>query len=128
MEVVFRVAAVAVTASVFTVLLRREAGELSLLLAVTACAVVLGMVFSQLSGLMALLRRLMDAAEVDSALVEPLLKTVAVSIVTAVTAGVARDAGQSSIATVVQLAGSLVALCLAVPLIEAALHLVEELL
>lgn len=128
MEVIVRVAAVAVTASVCAVLLRRQAGELAVLLAVGACAVVMWMVLSQLTALVALLRRLMDAAQVDSALVEPLFKTVAVSIVTAVTAGVARDAGQSSIATVVQFAGALVALCLAAPLVEAALRLLEGML
>lgn len=128
MEVIFRVAAVAVTASVCAVLLRRQTGELAVLLAVMACAVVLWLVLGRLETVITLLRRLTDLAEVDSVLVEPLLKTVAVSIVTALTAGVARDAGQGAIASMVQLAGSLVALCLAAPLVEAALRLLGEML
>ncbi len=128
MEVMLRVAAVAVVGSVCAVLLYRQQGELALLLGLATCGVALCLVLEQLSGLIALIRELVDYAEVDSDLVRPLMKTVAVAIVTMLTASVARDAGQTAIAATVQLCGSLLALCLAVPLMHAVLTLVAELL
>ncbi len=89
---------------------------------------MLYLVLEQLSGLVALIRELVDCAEVDSDLVRPLMKTAAVAIVTMLTASVARDAGQTAIAATVQLCGSLLALCLAAPLVHAVLTLVAELL
>ncbi|MCD7857327.1 MAG: stage III sporulation protein AD [Clostridiales bacterium] len=123
-----QVAAVAVVGSVCAVLLGRQQGELALLLGLGTCGVVLYLVLEQLSGLIALIRELVDCAEVDSDLVRPLMKTAAVAIVTMLTASVARDAGQTAIAATVQLCGSLLALCLAAPLVHAVLTLVAELL
>ncbi|MCD7918547.1 MAG: stage III sporulation protein AD [Clostridiales bacterium] len=123
-----QVAAVAVVGSVCTLLLNRQQGELALLLGLGTCGVVLYLVLEQLSGLVALIRELVDCAEVDSDLVRPLMKTAAVAIVTMLTASVARDAGQTAIAATVQLCGSLLALCLAAPLVHAVLTLVAELL
>ena len=128
MEVMLRVAAEAVVGSVCAVLLYRQQGELALLLGLATCGVALCLVLEQLSGLIALIRELVDYAEVDSDLVRPLMKTVAVAIVTMLTASVARDAGQTAIAAAVQFCGSLLALCLAVPLVHAVLTLVAELL
>lgn len=128
MEVMLQVAAVAVVGSVCTLLLNRQQGELALLLGLGTCGVVLYLVLEQLSGLVALIRELVDCAEVDSDLVRPLMKTAAVAIVTMLTASVARDAGQTAIAATVQLCGSLLALCLAAPLVHAVLTLVAELL
>lgn len=127
-EAVLQAAAVAVLASVCAVLLKKESGELALLLALAACGVVVWLALRQLSGLGELLGRLTEAAGLEEALVSPLYKTAAVAAVTAITSNLARDAGQSAIATAVQLAGAIVALCLALPLAEAALTLVEELL
>ncbi|MCC8098504.1 MAG: stage III sporulation protein AD [Clostridiales bacterium] len=123
-----QVAAVAVVGSVCAVLLGKQQGELALLLGLGTCGVVLYLVLEQFSGLVALIRELVDCAEVDSDLVRPLMKTAAVAIVTMLTASVARDAGQTAIAATVQLCGSLLALCLAAPLIHAVLTLVAELL
>lgn len=128
MEVMLQVAAVAVVGSVCAVLLGKQQGELALLLGLGTCGVVLYLVLEQFSGLVALIRELVDCAEVDSDLVRPLMKTAAVAIVTMLTASVARDAGQTAIAATVQLCGSLLALCLAAPLIHAVLTLVAELL
>lgn len=128
MEVMLQVAAVAVVGSVCTLLLNRQQGELALLLGLGTCGVVLYLVLEQLSDLIALIRELVDFAEVDSDLVRPLMKTAAVAIVTMLTASVARDAGQTAIAATVQLCGSLLALCLAAPLVHAVLALVAELL
>lgn len=128
MEVMLQVAAVAVVGSVCAVLLGKQQGELALLLGLGTCGVVLYLVLEQFSGLVALIRELVDCAEVDSDLVRPLMKTAAVAIVTMLTASVARDVGQTAIAATVQLCGSLLALCLAAPLIHAVLTLVAELL
>ncbi|MCD8127359.1 MAG: hypothetical protein LUD82_07915, partial [Clostridiales bacterium] len=66
-----QVAAVAVVGSACTLLLNRQQGELALLLGLGTCGVVLYLVLEQLSELIALIRELVDFAEVDSNLVRP---------------------------------------------------------
>ena len=59
---------------------------------------------------------------------EPVVKTVAVSILTRVTAEVCRSAGESGTAAFVETAGTLLALLVALPLIRAVTVLMAEML
>jgi stage III sporulation protein AD len=128
MEVMMRVAAVAVVGSLCALLLKKQTAELALVLALCTCGVILYLVLTQMGQVLALLRRLVDLAQIDQTLVEPLLKTVAVAIITTLTAAVAKDGGQSAVAVAVELAGSFVALLLGAPLVYAVLSLLEGLL
>lgn len=128
MEQMLPVAAAALLGALCAVLLRREAGELALLLAVVTSLVVLTMAASGCGELLALLGTLAETANIPDALLAPLLKVLGIEVVTNLSAHICRDAGEGGVAAAVELAGAVCALYTAIPVIQAVLILIEELL
>ena len=61
-------------------------------------------------------------------MLEPVVKTVALSILTKLTVEICRSAGESGVAAFVETAGAVLALLVALPLVRAVAQLIGELL
>ena len=123
-----RVAAVAVAAVVLGAVLRRETPEQALLLALAAGLWILVAVADGRGAVLALMRHLAGQAGLSEALLEPVVKTVALSILTRVTAEICRAAGEGGTAAFVETAGAVLALVAVLPLVRAVAQLMGELL
>ena len=128
MELVTQAAWICVIAALLGLVLRRGSPEITLLLALTAAAAVLLALGRPLGELLAFLNRLTEQTGVPSALFLPLYKTVGIAMVVRVGGGLCRDAGESALASVLELAGTVCALLAALPLLRAVLELIGELL
>jgi len=128
MEAMARVAAVAVTAAVLGAVLRKSVPEFSLLLALGAGLWMLSLTANALAAALALLKELTELTGVEEELLRPVVKTVAVSLVTRLTAEVCRGTGESGIAAFVETAGTVLALGVSLPMIRAVTILMGELL
>lgn len=128
MEIMVRVAAVAVTAAVLGAVLRRHTPELALLLVLGAGLWMLSLTVNALGSALELLRELTGLTGVDEQLLHPVVKTVALSLITRLTAEVCRGAGEGGIAAFVETAGTVLALGVSLPMIRAVLILLGELL
>ena len=71
---------------------------------------------------------LAQTAQVSRTLLEPVARTVGLSIVTRLSAALCRDAGEGSIAAALELAGGAAAVVVALPLLDQVLSLVGGLL
>ena len=78
--------------------------------------------------LMAFLDELAQGSGVSQSLFVPLYKTVGIALVVKVGSGLCRDAGESALASVVETAGAVCALLVALPLLRAVLSLLLELM
>lgn len=128
MDAMVRIAAVAVTAAVLSAVLRKNTPELALLLVLCAGLWMLTMAASGLGAAMAFLKQLTDLAGLSEELLEPVVKTVALSILTKLTVEICRSAGESGIAAFVETAGTVLALAVALPLVRAVTVLISEML
>lgn len=128
MEQVLSVAATALLGALCAVFLKREAGELALLLGIAASMLVLSLVGTGCAEILALLRQLADTAEISDKLLEPMLKILGIEVVTNLTGQICRDAGAGGVAAAAELAGAVCALYAAIPVIQSVLILVKELL
>ena len=128
MDTMARLAAGAVTAALLAAVLRKNTPELALLLILAAGVWLLAAVAGGLGAVVALIRELAGMAGVSEALLEPVVKTVALSILTKLTAEVCRSAGESGLAAFVETAGAVLALVVAIPLVRAVAVLMGELL
>jgi len=128
MEVMARIAAAAVTAAVLGAVLRKNAPEFSLLLALGAGLWMLSLTANALAGALALLKELTGLTGVEEELLIPVVKTVAISLITRLTAEVCRGTGESGIAAFVETAGTVLALGVSLPMIRAVTVLMGELL
>lgn len=128
MELVTQAAGICVIAALLGLVLRRGSPEITLLLALAAAAAVLLALGEPLGELLAFLNRLAEQTSVPSALFLPLYKTVGIAMVVKVGGGLCRDAGESALASVLELAGTVCALLAALPLLRAVQELIGELL
>ena len=128
MEVMVRVAAVAVTAAVLGAVLRKNTPELSLLLALAAGIWMLSLTANALGSALELLKELTALTGVEEELLRPVVKTVAISLITRLTAEVCRGTGEGGVAAFVETAGTVLALGVSLPMIRAVMILMGELL
>lgn len=128
MEAMAKLAAVGVTAVVLSAVLRKNTPELALLLALAAGLWMLAQAAAGLGAAVAQMRELAGQAGVSEVLLEPVLKTVALSILTKLTAEICRSAGEGGVAAFVETAGAVLALLAALPLVRAVAQLMGELL
>lgn len=123
-----KVAAAAIVAAVCAVVVRRQAPEIGLVLAVCASALILLYCSGALTAVTALLDKLMETGGLSGQVVEPVLKTTGIAIVTRLSSDFCRDAKEGGLASAVELAGSALALLTVLPLMTAVLELMTQLL
>ncbi len=123
-----RVAAVGVAAALLGCVLRRNAPEFSLLLTLAAGAWMIAAAAGALGAALELMRELAGMAGVSEVLLEPVIKVVALSVLTKLTAEICRSAGEGGVAAFVESAGAFLALAAALPLVRAVTSLMSELL
>ena len=128
MEAMVRLAAVGVTAVVLSAVLKKNTPELALLLALAAGLWMLAQAAVGLGAAAALMRELAGQAGVSEVLLEPVVKTVALSILTKLTSEICKSAGEGGVAAFVETAGAALALLAALPLVRAVAQLMGELL
>lgn len=128
MEWMVKVAAVAIAAAVLGTVLRKTTPELALLLALCAGLWIMGVAAGGLGAVTALMEELAGLSGLSEELLEPVVKTVALSILTRLTAEICRSVGEQGIAAFVETAGTVLALVVALPLVRAVTVLMAEML
>ncbi len=128
MDLMVKVAAGAITAAVLGVVLRKNTPELALLLALAAGPRLVAQVADGVGAVVALMEELTSLAGLSEELLEPVVKTVALSILTRLTAEVCKSAGEGGVAAFVETAGTVLALVVALPLVRAVVLMMTEML
>ena len=128
MEWMVKVAAVAIAAAVLGAVLRKNTPELAVLLVLCAGLWITGVTVGGLGAVAALMEELASLSGLSEELLEPVVKTVALSILTRLTAEICRTAGEQGIAAFVETAGTVLALGVALPLVRAVTVLMAEML
>ena len=123
-----KIAAAAIAAAVCAVVVRRQAPELALTLTICGGAVILLYCSGALSAAMELMDKLMETGGLSRQVVEPVVKTAGIAIVTRLAADFCRDAKEGGLASAVELAGTALALVTVLPLMSAVVDLLTGLI
>lgn len=127
-QAVFRVAGFSMVAMLLILTVKRDHGDLAAALSLAACVVVCTLVFALMDPILDLLRKLAEAARLNADMIAPLYKAVGIGLLTQITAAACQDAGQQALAAVTQTAGTVLCLLAGLPLFEAVLELIRELM
>lgn len=128
MEQIVRVAALCVVAALLALIIKRGAPELPLLLAVGCTVATLLSLTDPVRAVLLFLEELGEGSGISRQLFEPLYKTVGIAFVVKLGGELCRDAGESAMAAVVETAGSICALLVALPLLRTVLSMILELM
>ena len=124
MELIIKAAAAAMSAAAIGLLIKRSNPELSLLL--SACTATLIMIAAAgfLGGLKELAEAVKTITGVSDTLTSPVLKCVAIAVITKITSELCRDSSHGAIAAAVEFAGTVCAVSVAMPLIMSMLKMI----
>lgn len=123
-----KVAAAAIVAAVCAVVVRRQAPEIGLVLALCAGALIILYCTGAFTAVTSLMDKLVETGGLSGQVVEPVLKTTGIAVVTRLSADFCRDAREGGLASAVELAGTVLALWAVLPLMTAVLELLTQLL
>ena len=126
METMFRIVALCLTTALLALVVKRGSGELAMLLSLAAVAAVLLSLASAMEEVVEFLRTLSQQSGLPETLFLPLYKTVGIALVVKAGGELCRDAGESALAAVLEMGGSVCALLVALPLLQAVLELLLE--
>lgn len=110
------------------VVVRKQAPEIALVLTLCAAVAVLMAVSGDLGLLVGYIQRLAQAGGISQELIAPVMKTTGIAMLCRFTAEFCRDAKENGLASAVELAGTILGLVAAMPLLQGVMELLEELL
>ena len=128
MDIYVKAIACALVGVVLCLCLYGKGKEISLVLSMLICVMVIGVGFSYLSSVFSFFANLQRLIGLDNDLLNILLKAVGVAVMGEIAVLVCSDAGQASLGKAVQLLTSAVILWISLPLYTQILTLIEELL
>lgn len=128
MDTAVRITAVCLVGALLAALLKKTSPDTALLLALAVCVAVLTALCRELEDVLSLLRQLLEWGGLSTELFVPLLKTVAIALVSRTGGALCRDAGEGAMAGLVEMAGAFAAILVALPLFRAAWRMLEGLL
>ena len=126
MELIAKVTVICIVVALTALLLERDTPELGLLLTLGAIAVVMGYALSYYREIQEMVETLLGQAGLDGALFLPILKIIAISMVTKLGGDVCRDSGQKALGAVIDLAGTFCSLLAAEPLLRTAMSMLTQ--
>lgn len=113
---------------ILVLVIRKQSGEMALLLGLCGCCMGLLVTVGFLSPIISFLKKLQQIAQLDNLQLQILMKITAVAFTAEIAATVCADAGNGALAKVMQMLATVAILYLSLPMLEALLALVERVL
>ena len=128
MEQVVQMTALCMVGALLTLVVRRGSPEQALLLVLGCVVLVLLSLIGTVEELLTFLSELGERSGVAGELFVPLYKTVGIALIVKLGGEICKDAGESALAAVIETAGAICALLIALPLLRAVLSMLLELM
>ncbi|MCX7843269.1 MAG: stage III sporulation protein AD [Clostridia bacterium] len=121
---ILQIVGIGVVATVMILVLKAQRPDIALLVSIITGIIVFMMVAARLSAVLDLLNSYARKVNIDMAYLTTLLKIIGIAYIAEFGAEICKDAGEGSIASKVELAGKVIIMVLAVPIITSLLELI----
>lgn len=128
MELAVRAAALAVTAAVLGLVLRKNVPELGFVLALAAAGAILALAARLGPSVRGVVTMAQEVTGLSAAVVQPVIKCAGIGVLTRLAADLCADAGQSAAGSAAEICGAVCALVAALPLMESFLTMIGRML
>ena len=127
MEII-KIIGIGLTAVIIIIILKQYKPEFAVYVSIVAGIFILLLSLSQISGVINLLKDLASKANINSQFLGIILKITGIAILTEFAVSICNDAGESAIATKVDLGGKIIIISISIPIIVALLELIVKIL
>ena len=128
MVIFLQAAAGVLVASVLGLTLAKQNKEMTILLTIAVCCMVMMAALGFLQPVLELLRQLESIGNLNTEMVQILFKVVGIALVSEIASMICADAGNVSLGKALQMLGSMVVLWLSIPAFQALLSLIQQIL
>lgn len=128
MEIVFKIAAVSICAAVFAAIVKKTEPAIALSLTICAAGIILYAALTPVKEVLDVLSEMSYEAGVSIPALNMVLKTLGISIVTKISSDICKESGLGAAASAVELAGSVTALYVTLPVLKTMLSMIKGLL
>lgn len=122
---IFRVVAFAIIATILIVLLKEQRKEMALMLTIIAALGIILFAIDEISEIINLLNTLAEKSGINKDYLLIIIKVTGIAYVVEFGKNICQDAGQSAIATKLEMAGKVVIVSLSIPIISALLSVLS---
>lgn len=127
MEIV-QIVGLGLVATVLSLVIKEQKPMFAFLLAVASGVIIFSFLIDKISVVIRILERLAVQADLNMVFLETILKIIGIAYIAEFGAQMTRDAGQGAIASKIELAGKILILVMAVPIIQIIIETVVGLL
>jgi len=127
MDLIIKAVVIGVTGTVLMLIIKRTNPEMSTVLALAICAVIVGMTMKIFSSVTEVLDLVELESGFSSAYTAPILKCVGIGITARIGSDICKDSKQEAVASAVEICGAVCALYVSLPLIKTMLRMIGEL-
>lgn len=125
---IMKIVAVGIVAAVLALLLRDEKPEIALLVSIVTGLVIFVFVIGKLQSVLTVLKYFAGKANIDVLYFSTILKVIAIAYITEFGAQICRDADESAIASKIELAGKVLIMVLAIPILAALMDIMIKII
>lgn len=128
MDIAYKIAAGGIVATILVTVIKANNKSLALVLALAASAVLLVPGIKMMQSIIEMVQEIGERIGIEKVVVAPLLKICAVSLVSHASAMFCKDAGEGTVATIIEFCGGIAATVLCLPLIRLVLDMLYDFL
>ncbi len=121
---IFKLLGFAVIATVLIVVIKEQRKEIALILSVFTAIAIIAYAMTQMSGVITMLESLIEKSGISKDFMLIIFKVIGIAYLVEFGKNICMDAGQSAIATKLEMAGKVMIVVLSVPLINALLSVI----
>lgn len=115
-------------ALVLGIVLDKQGKDISLLLTLAVCSMVMLAVVNYLQPVIAFIRRLQTIGQLDSGILQILMKSVGIGLLAEITGHICSDAGNAALGKTLQVLATVVILWMSIPLLNQLIDLIGQIL
>ena len=127
MDIIIKAVVIGAAGAVLTLIIKRTNPEISTVLTLTVCTVIIGMSVKVFSSVSEVLELVELGSGFSSAYTAPVIKCVGIGITARLGSDLCKDSGQEAVASSVEICGAMCALYVSLPLIKIMLRMIGEL-
>ena len=124
---IFKIVGFAIFAVIMVVVLKQQKPEMALLLSLAAGVCLLLFTVTKISGVVDMLNNLISKSGINKEFLTIILKVIGIAYIVEFGKNICQDAGQSAIATKLEMAGKVIIVTLSLPLIGALVNILTGL-
>ena len=128
MNVYLKVIAGILIALILGIVLDKQGKDISILLTLAVCAMVMLAVTNYLQPIMDFMKRLQNIGQLDSDVLQILIKAVGIGLIAEITNLICVDAGNGALGKTLQVLASAVIIWMSIPVFNQLLELIEKIL